>query len=194
MGNDKSFCHQCKHFIDNRKFQDHQRVHAMVGKFSCSHCDKLFEKKQDLKRHEKIVHFPETIADKFACDKCDKFYVHQRDLRSHEKKFHAETYVPRLRHGRNVMNGNPSEANILQSIPKSMNERFGCPYCDKTYVRQGQLKNHIQSIHSVSKETIHSVSKESPNESFCDYCNKQFASKAYHKIHLRKFHSNPNPM
>lgn len=81
---------------------------------ACSHCDKRFSSQRDVTRHTNRIHLN---VKPYECDKCDKAYVNLWSLNEHKKSTH-EGYKRPL--------------------------RYPCPMCDKIFLRNHILKNHIR--------------------------------------------------
>lgn len=62
-----------KHLLNS-----HLAVHSDF-QFKCPQCDKMFRKKQGLKRHMEF--HAETIVKPFVCDYCEKSFRRNSDLR-----------------------------------------------------------------------------------------------------------------
>lgn len=97
---------------------------SRLGQFECEFCKKIFGRKFDLSRHVQVIHFGKKL---FKCDLCERSFEDKHKLVMHKKRIH---------------------------IGKPFDKKFKCLLCDKYFLRQVFLKNHLKSHSSNAKIVI----------------------------------------
>ena len=155
---------------------------------SCSFCQKVFNKRQGLERHE-LVH---TGVKSFKCDKCDKSFALKNSLNLHTRNIHN---LVKIENSSGDISYKPFEKNFScyrcskQFAVKSkleLHERihtgekpFKCDLCDKFFTQRSQLLIH-KKRHSGIKPFS------------CDLCGKTFLLEYYLNLHW-KVHTRERP-
>ena len=80
-------CPECKKKLKQRSYRSHLRTHLGEKQFKCDLCNDSFTRKNDVKRHKKLIH--EKPRD-HQCQKCEKYFLTQENLRDHELKHLSE--------------------------------------------------------------------------------------------------------
>ena len=102
-----------------RELKKHEKLHsAEKSSIACNFCDKKFDKKRALRKHLKIDHAGEKI---FGCNYCHKKYAKRKSLKNHE--------------------------NHCNSIEKP----YDCNLCDEKFAKRISLKNHERMQHSAQR-------------------------------------------
>ena len=102
------------------------------------------------------------------------------------------------------LNGNEAKKIPLHSkidfgmtLPKN-NSKLSCGICQKSFLKENRLKNHMNSAHKDLRSKTEAVieeanAEEAINESFdknsCAHCGKTFLTKRYLKYHMLHVHS-----
>ena len=89
-------CPECKKKLKQRSYRSHLRTHLGEKLFKCDLCDDSFTRKNDVKRHKKLIH--EKPRD-HQCQKCEKYFLTQENLRDHELKHLSEMRCRECGHG-----------------------------------------------------------------------------------------------
>ncbi len=141
-GEKRYYCSQCHESFKNAKLlRKHFLSHtaSLEMPFKCSTCGEGFwdplSKQKHLAKHK--------IERKFKCANCMRSFYEMSALESHS----CRSLVSRL-------NQRPDKQDNHKPRP------FKCNHCDKTFVREDTLKDHLP-IHSEVKKFV------------CDLCGKQ---------------------
>ena len=81
----KVACDICGKAINKKRISVHRRTH--FEKFPCQYCSKIFNRKENLRVHERI----HTGEKPFVCDICGKGFHQYVELRLHNRKHEKET-------------------------------------------------------------------------------------------------------
>ena len=76
-------CPECKKKLKQRSYRSHLRTHLGVKMFKCDLCNDCFTRKNDVKRHKKLIH---EKPREHQCQKCEKYFLTQENLWDHEQK------------------------------------------------------------------------------------------------------------
>ena len=81
-------CNICEQECENIKdLQEHKREQrSMDGEFQCDECDKSFNSKNQLEKHEKM-------HETFECEKCDKIFYYEGLLETHTEAVHPDSII-----------------------------------------------------------------------------------------------------
>ena len=166
-------------------------------KYKCSHCEKCFEKRNSLTKHENMVH--SNVEQEFACKKCEMvtkssahYLVHLKThkeykcthcsfegkskskLMSHLEEEHKSQKLYKCSFQHCLYSAN-SEFTIKthESTVHTTERSFKCTLCSKLFKSQLDLKRHLP-IHS--------------HEYMCNECDASFARRFSLDDHKRKKH------
>lgn len=92
----------------------------------------------------------------FGCTKCDRSFKLYYHLKQHLKTHLGSLEKPHV-----------------------------CSHCGKTYLREGALKQHINTFHFDTEE-LSQNQKQLKKVHVCEYCKKHFGHFGHFKEHLRK--------
>ncbi|XP_073517740.1 oocyte zinc finger protein XlCOF7.1-like [Phyllobates terribilis] len=137
-----SKCEKC--FNQKLALVRHQRIHTGVNPYSCSECGKCFNQKSDLVTHQRI----HTGEKPFSCSECGKCFNQKSDLVTHQRIHTGE-------------------------------KPFSCSECGKCFNQKSNLVTH-QRIHTGEKPFS------------CSECGKHFSQKSFLAIHKR-IHTGEKP-
>lgn len=140
-------------------------VQDFSSKFSCDKCDKQFERKSDLKRHEFSIHY----GKKHFCRYCAMQFSRDDTLWEHVKLIHWKKEMPKFQ-CEVCKDTFQKKANLNQHVKTSS----VCELCFTVFCTEKQLQLHKKSSHLAS----HS----------CDACKKCFKEKSSLKRHLEGRH------
>lgn len=85
-------CQECSAVLPNRgKYYSHRRMHrAMIDRFPCEICGREFNKKQNLKRHNYLLHDEKRVLSDpiFKCQICTRCFREKKNLKRHYNTVH----------------------------------------------------------------------------------------------------------
>ena len=89
-------CPECKKRLKQKSYRSHLRTHLGVKQFKCDLCGDGFTRKNDVKRHMKLIH---EKPRNFKCDICQKYFVTEENLKCHKNKHKNEMKCRVCNHG-----------------------------------------------------------------------------------------------
>ncbi|CAG9810481.1 unnamed protein product [Chironomus riparius] len=155
--------------------QREKRKRTEILSYTCSTCNKAFEKKRDYSQHIKLAHLPDG-AKVFACEICDDINdnIFPTEL---ELKFH----------------------NVIKH-PTDKNSALQCPGCPKTFSNKSLLTRHF-GLHLQDKPLVcelcgkryfhsssfhmHMVAHKGVKQHTCKECGRSFLSTSHLNRHLK---------
>ncbi len=141
----------------------------------CQKCKKIFNYKNDLRRHlnrKKPCMIQSIPIQNINCPKCGKTYSNKYNLKRHLQQYcKIKLY---------------DNTNPLNNIIKLRTD-FECPNCNKTFTRKSSLTRHLKQFCKI-KEIDHNKSDLSINDEdilnqhvakifVCNYCERSFTRK-----------------
>ena len=152
-----------------------KQSHSVQKLFQCEYCEKGFNSKSLLKRHE-MIHTGGYDRKPFSCQYCEKCFntsstlkVHQQ-IHSGEKPYPCQ-YCSKRFHQLSGLK--------WHEMIHTGERPFSCQYCEKRLKSKGHLKEH---------EMIHTGEKPFS----CQYCEKRFRTKCHLEEHER-IHTGEKP-
>ena len=104
----------------------------------CSHCDKIFETRQRLKKH--LSRFHKQISEINESSPSEQMSTENSDIMSTQKKYaHEET---------------------MKNIQIHFEENIKCPYCKRKFDQRSFLTNHISFKHAIGLQKENSNNTE----------------------------------
>ena len=156
MSSSPNFCRICKkEFISERAYKLHlkfrhqnesiesipkKQTMAKAKSHKCNQCNQSFQDYAKYQCHIKSKH--KNV--RFQCPRCDKTFIWLHHFDEHSEIHEKE------KDRKDTTNQNPSIQNDDEeqaTKPKSNK----CSFCDKEYVRLGNLHKHIKIIHRNTK-------------------------------------------
>ena len=100
-------CNECNREVKQKSFKSHLKTHLGLKHFECELCGDKFTRRNDVKRHTRLIH---DKPREFQCEVCQKYFISNESLTSHipthetefnchicshkfEKKEHYEDHV-----------------------------------------------------------------------------------------------------
>ncbi|KAM4030878.1 uncharacterized protein ACNLHF_018466 isoform 1-T2 [Anomaloglossus baeobatrachus] len=129
-------CSKCERYF-NKKFYlvSHLRTHTEKKTYSCSECGKCFVHKSSLVQHQKI----HTGEKPFSCSECGICFVHKSSLVQHQKIHTGEKPFSCSECGMCFVH----KSSLVQHQKIHTGEKpFSCSECGKGFIRKSNLAEH----------------------------------------------------
>ncbi|XP_057687684.1 zinc finger protein 260-like [Corythoichthys intestinalis] len=169
---DTDFDQNASKFLNESSFKRDTKECAGGKPLSCSHCDKRFRCKHNLKRHMRT----HTSEKTFACSLCDKTFSERIQLGRHtqthagEKPFLCSICGKTFTQKRNL---------DIHAKLHTAEKSLACPFCDKRFHLKDKLTRHIR-IHTGERPFV------------CTCCGKGFTERGNLNKHT-KSHTREKP-
>lgn len=178
-------CIYCGKIFDRSgALAEHIRLHTGELPFKCNICSMNFRTKRHLREH-KASHL--TIKE-YPCDKCGKNFDKSSKVVAHKRKAHSNVEAE-------------SFTAINSKSEPNQKATMNCYLCDKTFVTQANLNQHIQN-HSLYPDSFecdicgskikkkkdlldHMKHTHSGIKFPCTVCGKEFSRSSYLIVHMR---------
>jgi hypothetical protein len=180
--NVKKKCPECsKTFKDDSQLQDHTAiVHQGFFPVQCKECDSGYANTIEHRKHFKEAHPDKDVANgrHYYCQFCDYSSTKGGPLRTHKMQVHLERTIPcdlcdmKFAYKAQVVEHKKWRHNAVKG--------HMCHECGKDFVKQSDLKKHIDQKHLSAKKACH----------ICGYSFLTKDSLAYH--YLKKHGSIPD--
>ena len=172
----------------------------------CDFCNKTYANKVGLSNHIKKEH-PTSVTlvtpvtsqnmEQHPCEHCDEVFNNVNRLLNH---IHEEHQAKRTQ--------TPSLSESIESIDSNKGSSI-CGYCNKSFAKSGDLKRHINTVHTKAIEYNCAVCAKrfyDPNnlrrheqicqgekKIHCDFCSKSFTTVGDLNKHVKKIHDEKMP-
>ena len=88
-------CPECNKKLKQKSYRSHLRTHLGFKQFRCELCGDRFTRKNDVKRHMKLIH---EKPRNFQCEECEKYFLTEDNLRTHQEKHSRELKCRKCQH------------------------------------------------------------------------------------------------
>ena len=88
-------CPECNKKLKQKSYRSHLRTHLGFKQFRCELCGDRFTRKNDVKRHMKLIH---EKPRNFQCEECEKYFITEDNLRTHQEKHSRELKCRKCQH------------------------------------------------------------------------------------------------
>ena len=88
-------CPECNKRLKQKSYRSHLRTHLGFKQFRCELCGDRFTRKNDVKRHMKLIH---EKPRNFQCEECEKYFLTEDNLRTHQEKHSRELKCRKCHH------------------------------------------------------------------------------------------------
>jgi len=88
-------CPECKKKLKQKSYRSHLRTHLGFKQFRCDLCGDRFTRKNDVKRHMKLIH---EKPRNFQCEECEKYFLTEENLKTHQEKHRRQLICRKCHH------------------------------------------------------------------------------------------------
>jgi DNA-directed RNA polymerase subunit RPC12/RpoP len=126
-------------------------------KYECIKCEKVFNSRYYLQKHEYAVHTEINPEEYYECDNCIYRAKTKSLMRSHQINNHSfSTSKPTVTFqckfcGRICLSTGALYSHERTHRNLAIEEYLKCPHCEKAFKEKRLLKNHIQLVHEKSR-------------------------------------------
>ena len=187
----------------------HKRQQHVRGKdIKCEHCDRLFRRKDGLRRHIDSKH-PDTSEKKFTCTICEKSFIFKISLCHHLYDIHKTSSQNYESDFETVKKKKKSikcayceqqferihvrERHIDLIHPDTAEKNVTCTKCEKSFIFKSSLVEHLSNDHKIPQNTTSNESDFEPAKKKlkmgCSYCDRMFMDTKKLETHVEKIHS-----
>ncbi|XP_054625802.1 zinc finger and SCAN domain-containing protein 2-like isoform X2 [Dunckerocampus dactyliophorus] len=157
-------CSQCDKIFDSKShLQKHEKRHTDNKHLKCSRCDKTFGSKTDLQRHVRI----HTGEKPFSCAFCDRKFSVKGNLIAHARTHTGEKTFPCSSCGQSF---GVRSALRRHERTHTGEKPFSCSVCGERFSQKGHMMRHART-HTGEKPFS------------CSLCEKKFSEKYNIKKH-----------
>ncbi|XP_073831431.1 uncharacterized protein [Musca autumnalis] len=197
----------CEEAVEIEKPNDKNRRSA---RYPCEVCGKVYDRISRLQRHSRV----HSLHKKYECDICKARFSTASYLKIHQVKHLTKEQenvtppaggykcpdCPRRFEKLTALSGHRRQ----HSLRKVINDKLLCNYCQRKFLTEKTLTEHIRNKHPEEKYTcdqcdrtfvLHSKLMEHMSlhrELICNICNKEFPFESLLKEHMR-IHSGESP-
>ena len=118
-----------------------------AGRYSCNLCPQLFQTRKSLYRHIQFLH---NKPKSYECTICGKRFNQKGNLQVHmyshtgEKPLQCAHCEYRTAYG----------SDLKKHEEKHVKAKYSCPFCNMPFLKTGNLKWHIESLHPEQNATV----------------------------------------
>jgi len=89
-------CPECGKKLKQKSYRSHLRTHLGEKQFKCDLCGDRFTRKNDVKRHKRLIH---DKPRNFQCDVCHNYFLSEENLKNHKVKHNNDMKCKVCKHG-----------------------------------------------------------------------------------------------
>ncbi|XP_064292981.1 zinc finger protein 808-like [Plodia interpunctella] len=150
---EEAFCVECNMQFDNvliykRHLKSSVKHNPKSNvKYPCPECNKLFNKKMNMKYHYSYFHTDRT---NFYCEMCAKYFLNNYQLRRHKSVFHDKIKPVKNKFCPHCGRGFSERRVLNNHIRTHTGERpYACALCSATFTQAYPLTTHMRAVHKV---------------------------------------------
>jgi hypothetical protein len=149
INNLQNKCELCGKILSNKKnLKKHLKLHSNVRNYICKICNKSYKRSDHLRRHM-ITHDPEPNY--YECEYCLKRFCLNYHLTSHLQNVHGKAKIKVYKCPDCDLCFNKKSKLFLhqKNFHNAVFDKIPCyyPYCNKSYISEQKLNDHIQKFH-----------------------------------------------
>lgn len=165
---------------------DHMDFHLDPDKLKCSHCQRVYSDRKNLKAH--VIHAHGTAEQKpYQCDPCGKRYAKLDQLRSHMRCHLSEETKQTMK---NYICNECGQFFLTEAVLKShikythLRQGYICVHCARHFKSKFDYHLHRRNMHG----------EEGPSREQCPLCQKWYSNSKALRGHIRTYHERTAPI
>jgi hypothetical protein len=177
-------CDKCdKCFTTENNLRRHEKEMHFGSKHTCTSCGCQFVRKYKLDIHMKAVHGVSYSLHQFRCEGCDSDFQDNFDLARHKKLSQTcDTCAEKF-----------CTLRHLSDHKRVIHKAFSCHICSKSFKDGAKLRRHQKFINCkvcdeifCNEQDIRKHTKEDHSSLKCSYCDKVMSNKKWLNEHIAK--------
>ncbi|XP_075156760.1 uncharacterized protein LOC142230035 [Haematobia irritans] len=167
-------CNLCGQAILPAFMKAHKDRHKNAVLYSCSKCDRTFDRLCTIKQHHRAIHEKDKLR-RYECANCDRHFFSEEKLQTHSRVHDDNTNVSAVDYLCHICSKTfPKKMDLHLHLQVHKGNTIKCPRCSKEFVRPKDMEYHIRTHYP----------KDYPFT--CQICLRGFAVRWSYDAHLKQ--------